>query len=262
MCPVCLLRPADTSEDILPDWARQRIRKLGTFKGGQVPSIRMPMCSTCNGAFNKLYENETAPIMGPMIDGEHRELLPAEQEIVGRWIIKSDLLLALGHAYLTVQEHEVLRRICLDMSVSKRPPHQSFVRLGGFDRMRPVDAPGHPDLHSVGPLPATLSWGATQLGWVSWEIAIGDSRVMEPFVSSCSDNESLVRVWPPQMAAISWPPSQGLVLRDIYTLRAAWQERVWPPPAAARIPVDVGSHKRGIIVAPHPSPDEPQGAYG
>jgi hypothetical protein len=141
------------------------------------------------------------------------------------------------------------------MSVNKRPPHQSFVRLGGFDRTRPVDAPGHPNLHAVGRLPETLAWGATQIGWVSWETAVGDPRVMEPFVRSCSDNDSLVRIWPPKMATISWPPRQGLVLRDIYTLRAAWQERIWPPPPNTRIPMDVGSHSRGIIVAPHPTTD-------
>jgi hypothetical protein len=52
---------------------------------------------------------------------------------------------------------------------------------------------------------------------------------MERFVASCADNESLVRIWPPQLAAVTWSPPIKLVYRDILRLKLAWIERRWPP---------------------------------
>lgn len=253
MCPVCLVNPADTTEDVMPQWVRKRIRKLGVYVGGQVPSVLMPMCRTCNEEFGRRYENETAPILGPMMEGEARALSPSDQQIVGSWIIKTALLSALARSAGETGQREQIRRLCCEMRDHGRPPHQSFVRLAAFDHDQPVDADGHPDLHRTGYLPTLLVRGTNISAHVAWEVAIGAPRQLERFVASCRDNDSLIRIWPPQLASVDWPPPVKLVLRDVLTLKAAWNERRWPPPEDARLPSPIGSPTVGLIVSPHRS---------
>ena len=79
----------------MPQWARKRNRKLGDYLGGQVPSVLIPMCKSCNSLLGRRYENEAAPILGPMMDGEARLLSPSDQELIGSWVIKTLLVGAL-----------------------------------------------------------------------------------------------------------------------------------------------------------------------
>jgi hypothetical protein len=148
VCPLCHTSPADTREDVLPQWARKRIRKLGVYKGNQVPSILLPLCRDCNAAFGRRYENAAAPILGPMTDGESRELSPSDQELIGRWIVKTLLLGALAPDVPAAPgQREQIRRLCCEMRDRGTPPHQSFVRLAGFDPGQPIDRrrpPGSP----------------------------------------------------------------------------------------------------------------------
>jgi hypothetical protein len=252
MCPLCLTNPANTREDVLPQWARKRIRKLGVYKGNQVPSVLLPLCGDCNSAFGRRYENETAPILGPMIDGESRRLSPSDQEVIARWIIKTLLVGALDPAMpAPPAQREQIRRLCCEMRDHGRPPHQSFVRLAAFDPAQPVNANGHDDLHRTGYLPTLLVRATQHMGHVAWEAAIGVPRELERFVASCQDNESLVRIWPPQLVAVQWPPPVKLVYRDILSLRLAWNERRWPPSPDGLLPSPIGSPKVGLIVGPH-----------
>jgi hypothetical protein len=248
-CPLCLANPADTREDVLPQWARKRIRKLGVYKGNQVPSLLLPLCGDCNGTFGRRYENETAPILGPMTDGESRLLSPSDQEIIGRWIIKTLLLGALdpGVAVPAAQRRQI-RRLCCEMRDHGTPPHQSFVRLAAFDPDQPVDTDGHDALHRNGYLPTLLARATQLMGHLAWEVAVGAPREMERFVASCQDNESLIRIWPPQLVSVSWPPPVKLVYRDILTLRLAWNERRWPPSEDGLLPSPLSSPKVGLIV--------------
>ncbi len=244
----------------MPQWVRKRIRKLGVYVGNQVPSVRMPLCKDCNGTFGRKYENETAPILGPMMDGESRFLAPSDQEVVGRWIVKTVLLSALDpRLAVPGPEREEIRRLCCDMRDHGTPPHQSFVRIAGFDRDQPIDADGHDDLHRTGYLP-TLLTRATQIsGHVAWEAGVGAPRELERFVAFSSDNDLLVRIWPPQLVVVQWPPPIKLVYRDILKLKLAWNERRWPPSEDGLLPSPIGSPRVGLIVGPGPSatPDLP-----
>jgi hypothetical protein len=251
MCPVCLENPADTREDIMPQWARKRLRKLGIYVGDRVPSILMPMCRDCNGKFGQRYENETAPILGPMMDGESRLLSTTDQEIIGRWIIKTGLLVGLSQAAAGSPERERIRRFCCVMRDHGTPPHQSFVRLGAFDRDQPIDAEGHGNLHRTGYLPTVHVRGTNVSGHVAWEAAIGEPSELERFVASCADNDSLARIWPPQLTDVVWPPPVKLTYRDVLTLKLAWNERQWPPSPNGLLPSPLGLTTVGLIKRPH-----------
>jgi hypothetical protein len=253
ICPLCLAKPADTREDVLPQWARKRIRKLGTYKGNQLPSVLLPLCRDCNSTLGRRYENETAPILGPMIDGESRLLSPSDQEIIGSWVIKTLLLCALDPSVAVEPgQREQIRRLCCEMRDHKRPPHQSFVRLAAFDCDQPVDAKGNDKLHRPGYLPTLLARATQFMGQVAWEVAIGAPRELERFVASCEDNESLVRIWPPQLVSVSWPPPVKLVYRDVLTLRLAWNEGRWPPSPDGRLPSPIDSPRAGLLLRTPP----------
>jgi hypothetical protein len=252
MCPVCLENPADTREDIMPQWGRKRIRTLGVYVGDRVPSILMPMCQDCNSKFGRRYENETAPILGPMMDGESRLLSTADQEIIGRWIIKTGLLVALNQATTGSPERERIRGYCCVMRDHGTPPHQSFVRLGAFDRDRPIDAGGHSNLHRSGYLPTVQVRGTNISGHVAWEAAIGQPSELEPFIAACVDNDSLALIWPPRLRPVAWPPPVKLTYRDVLTLKLAWNERRWPPSSDDLLPSPIGLPTVGLIKGPQP----------
>ena len=251
-CPVGLANPADTREDVMPQWVRKRIRKLGIYVGDRVPSILMPMCNDCNGKFGRRFENETAPILGPMMDGEHRPLSTADQEIIGRWIIKTALLGALGQAVPGTPERERIRSFCCAMRDHGTPPHQSFVRLGAFDRGVPIDAEGHSNLHQTGYLPTVHVRGANISGHVAWEVAIGEPSELGRFITSCTDNDALALIWPPQLTEVAWPPPTRLTYRDVLTLKLAWTERRWPPSPDGLLPSPIDLPTVGLIKGPHP----------
>jgi hypothetical protein len=252
MCPVCLENHADTREDVMPKWVRKRIRKLGVYVGDRVPSILMPMCKQCNRKFGHRYENETAPILGPMMDGESRLLMTVDQEIVGRWIVKTTLLGALNQTTAGSPDSERIRRFCCSMRDHGTPPHQSFVRLGAFDREQPIDAQGHGNLHRPGYLPTVHVRGANVSGHVAWQVAIGEPSELERFIASCTDNDSLKLIWPPQLTPVAWPPPVKLTYRDVLTLKLAWNERQWPPSSDGLLPSPIGLPTVGLIKGPHP----------
>ena len=135
MCPVCVFRRANTKEDIVPQWARRRFANFGHYPGG-LPSELVPMCSTCNGDFASNFENDAAPLMGPMVAGEpigsgvHALLTPSQQEVIGRWVIKTLLLTYLARSDGPADKLEVTRQILCDMKIRKTPPAQSLVRIG------------------------------------------------------------------------------------------------------------------------------------
>jgi hypothetical protein len=256
-CPLCLVNRADTREDVLPKWARRRLRKLGTYKGNQLPSVLLPLCHDCNGTLGKRFENETAPILGPMMDGNSRVLSPSDQELIGSWIVKTLLLGSLAPDVPALPaQREQIRRMCCEMRDRGTPPHQSFVRLAAFDRDQPVDALGHGDLNRPGYLPTAIARATQFMGHVAWEVVIAPPTELERFVASCPDSDALTRIWPPQLTTINWPSRTKLVLRDILTLRIAWNERCWPPSPDGRLPSPIDSPRAGLIVAPPASTEQ------
>jgi len=251
LCPICKIRRANTKEDIVPEWARRRIRAFGTFPRNQVPSELMPMCSDCNGTFNQNYENDAALLMGPMVSGEPRILTPSDQKLIGSWIVKTMLLLTVAQHNLPPDVVELARIGVLDMKVHKAVPHQTLVRIGSIDPYKfDIQGPRKGNLHGLGRLPDTALFSVATLGYIAWEMAIGDPRLMGPFINSLRDNPSLATVSPPQLAQVAWPSPKPLASHDFDALILAWQEHRWPPPVGVAILPGVTAQARTVIETP------------
>jgi hypothetical protein len=227
---VCEVRPANTKEDILPQWARARLAGLGTFPKNQAPSVLTRLCGDCNGTYARLYENAAAPVLAPMMDGTHCRLRSMDQEVISRWVLKTSLLLFLTKAHdAPVGDRGLARDVLRHLKVQQAEVASSFVRLGACNF---VDAGNVPNeaLHAPGPLPPIAWGGVSTLGCIVWEAAVGDPNDVEPFAQSCPDSDALVRICPSQ-DDVEWPPPRRMIAADIHNLRVAWlSARRWPVP--------------------------------
>lgn len=111
LCPVCGANPANTKEDLVPQWYRNRLKKAIAEDGmeivGQFPSVLMPMCSVGDGMYGRKFENPAAPILSPMmIDGQGIDLNVGQQLTVSRWIFIKVFLELLGRADQTDWQRE------------------------------------------------------------------------------------------------------------------------------------------------------------
>jgi hypothetical protein len=195
----------------------------------------MHLGKQCNHALGQHYENDAAPLIGPMIEGDPTTLSPEHQSTISLWAIKNLLIhrLAKPHPEDTGMTEKV--RDLLNLMVkSPSMPESPIVRIGALEIPR-VPGFARKDLHPDMSLPKVPLFGVHQLGWVVLEAAIADRSVMEPYVNLSPDNPALVRIWPTKQEDIDWPPSALLTSVDIHRLRQAWAGGVWPPSPNQRI---------------------------
>ena len=227
VCPVCSdLRPT-TKEDIIPKWARKVYKDLGSWPGG-VPSELMLMCSPCNKRLGQRFENYAAPLMSPMLRGEPVVLSAADQGFIAGWLAKTTLLSWLRSNH-PVDQLELIRAAVRSVIDRRVPPGASFVRIGLVD---PADWAGPPHEHAwePGPLPPVFLFSVSSLVSLTWELVIGDPDVIDPFIIATPDSDWNVRIWPPQIGGISWPPPNRHSFADMADRRAAYEAMEHPPP--------------------------------
>ena len=270
MCHLCIVKRAGTKEDIIPKWARKRLNTLGEWANGYPTSVLIPLCSECNGAFGERFENRAAPLMGAMMVGEARELQMADQSLIARWIWKTSLLWTLAGGQLKEGPLSYAREALTHMKVNDSMPRSGFVRIGTLDPQRMYSTPWsmmppHPRFyfHSPGELPQYHWYDVGTLGWIMWEAVIGDPKDMEQFINTRLGGEPLVRIWPVDVGAVSWPTS-SLTLTDVEALRRAWRVGRWPPPKDAPTRAGVSHDHAGLKYSPWPLPydDEPSSDAG
>jgi hypothetical protein len=70
------------------------------------------VCKTCNTRWLSVLENDVKPILGPMIRGEDRTLLPDQQRLVAAWAAKTAFMLDLasGEPAIPVGFYQSLRQ--------------------------------------------------------------------------------------------------------------------------------------------------------
>ena len=234
ICPMCSHGPANTKEDIIPQWARDRLKSF-PFPNNQFPSELISICRDCNAGLGKQFENHAGPLLGPMLDGKTVVLSPSDQALIGAWIIKTNCLLHLRSDRISSSDRKTLRTVLLGMIENGRPPIASFVRIGRID---PFDQAGTPagDLHTAGPLPNAFLHAVFSLSHIAAEAVMGDPRIVGPFIMGLNDHPRLHRIWPAQIASVAWPPPESITRSDVEHLRSGWQLLQWPPPAGMTPP--------------------------
>jgi len=220
-CPICLVRPADTKEDVLPQWARRRMARLGEYVGGQHPSILLRICSNCNGTLSRTFEAPAAPILGPMVSGEDQDLDLNAQLTITRWFVKSLLVHNIKVQGTSPTNRTLLRFLTNDSGL----PFPAYLRIG---RLAPTSGAGHSeDLRPTGPFLVPFLATVNTTGHLVADLAIG--HPMPPFVDSQVGIASLIQVSPPMHPLVAWPPPRPVTISDVNRLRASWVAGCWPP---------------------------------
>lgn len=131
-CPICGTQRPRNDEDVLPIWARtfllESVPRDGTW---EFPArVKIRICVECNTQVAKVYEASTAPLLKPMIAGQTViGLTPRQQSLIGRWCIKTVLLLHMKHAMTLGKYHKADGDALLLMNRGGLPPDATSVRI-------------------------------------------------------------------------------------------------------------------------------------
>jgi len=104
LCPFC--GAADIGEEhVWPRWVSRELVAIGggfevtTTHGRERRrslELTVPVCETCNTRWLSTLENDTRPVLAPMIRGESRMLEPDEQHLLATWAVKMAFMLDLA----------------------------------------------------------------------------------------------------------------------------------------------------------------------
>lgn len=108
-------------------------------------------------------------------------------------------------------------------------PHETMVRIGACNPTV-IEDPANLALHNFELMPNVLYYAVNMCGSIAWEVVMANPGTLLDFANSCPNGDPFFGIWPDRQAEIQWPPSGCLTMQDIYFLRVAWQEKVWPAP--------------------------------
>ncbi|MEA2825945.1 MAG: hypothetical protein QOG43_384 [Actinomycetota bacterium] len=108
-CPFCEFAPRISEEHVYPAWMTREFRRLASPSqrpfvfslDGSHPratstiDLTVPVCGPCNNRWLSVLENDVAPLLGPMLRGEDRDLSLNNQRLLATWAVKTALLLNL-----------------------------------------------------------------------------------------------------------------------------------------------------------------------
>ena len=141
-CVFCGSNHQLTKEHGLPVWIDGFISTTGidrTFIGDDhLPRFRgrsrtisgheiRAVCKTCNGGWMSTLEDQSKPLIGPMIMGHETPLSKDAQTIVATWVIKTCLVNALGGPK---SDSTNVRELCEDLYRERKPLEHFPVMIG------------------------------------------------------------------------------------------------------------------------------------
>jgi hypothetical protein len=225
-CPLCLERKKLSAEDIMPRWCRRLVLRLFPPKIGEAPPDRITLriCTECNGRLAALYENSASELVSPMIRRSDRRFSPRDQGIVGRWIIKTTLLLKIKDAILRGADYELERVLLVKMNEAGSPPDGSSVRVASYPAGEDPSADEPANLAELlpgGPPPHIRAFGIHTVGYLAFEVIVSDPADALRFIARTEESDQLVRIWPPSVEDIGYPPARILTQTDIVAIRQA-----------------------------------------
>lgn len=257
-CPICAERRELNDEDVLPQWVRRGWKALveQAFPGlvWQVPSFKFRICTVCNSQMGELFEEQAAPILKPMMAGHVVLLTPRQQGLVGAWITRTNLALSLRRQTMAAslsgtppnEIHEATRAALHAMILTGIPPLRTSVRIGLLDFRGAKDevTPAEKRFQPSPPFPKAILWGSSGFAYLIFDYIVGEPDGVAVLEDRITDEDWLIRVWPPQVEEILWPPPNIFLRGDRDALAQAWGK------AAAR-------HRPEHIHFRHPIPRPP-----
>jgi hypothetical protein len=215
------------NEDVMPTWTRTLLLRLFPPAANQQHPARLKIriCGDCNDRMGSLYENAAAPLLTPMMSGLARSLTVEQEATASAWIIKTTLLFAIRAAVSARLTCEPQRTVLVEMNKEGTPPQGSSVRVGQFPPLSDptVDAPA--DLSRLlpgGPPRQIQTFGIHSLGYLAFEVVVASPRETLDFMARSEQSDRLLRIWPPDLRGVEYPPHQVVTKTDLAALRGAF----------------------------------------
>lgn len=243
-CPICGGNGKQTAEDLMPQWVRRATLSLVPITPEEYPPrMTLRICRSCNSQMAARYEDRASPILAPMMADKPAMLAPRSQSIIGRWFIKTTLLMNLAdqlkHGAIILSDRDALLRMNQDGAVRD----DVSIRIGRYSAVDgdPVETRSQLDRIVPDGYPASTSYySATTLGFVAFELIICESQSALEFASFAAGNQRMIPIWPPRLEPVAWPPPETFTRQDLAAMRAeltrvtgnAGYRKYFQPPSA------------------------------
>jgi hypothetical protein len=202
-----------TDEHVWPRWIS---RQLGGHDGFTMSSPHGPrrtrslditasVCVTCNNRWLSVLERDIQPILGPLIDGKERTLVPHEQRLLATWAVKTALMLDLGSGTPLIPTG-----FYYDLRLRRCPLPGQVVWLGAYRDSQYAVWASHQPLHvgistSEPPNAYVSTFTAFRAVFqVVGHLTRGNMHVDDRRLLAAA----LARIWPPRDEPIDWPPQK------------------------------------------------------
>lgn len=227
-CPLCLELRSRNDEDLMPSWARLEALRLVPPKDLRFypPRLKLRICTACNDNMARRYENGAAPLVKPMMRGAERSLSAGEQRDVSLWAIKTVLVFGIADKFKHRVDYEVWRQLLLRMTDKDVPPGGSSVRIGWW----PVGEEAAIDraatladlLPNRPPQNLQLFMVSSLAHFVMEVVVMSDVVDALDWAARTPDSDWLIRIWPPNVVGVGYPPPRLLTADNIAGLRNAF----------------------------------------
>lgn len=201
----------------------------------QMPSQLLSICRRCNSEMGEKFDDPTAPILKPMMDGYEVTLTPQAQVRVATWLLKYVLLgtlqIIVNPKTGTLQQDEPLRKYLADrlrhMLMTRTPPPGTFVRIAAVNMSdaTPLSVDSIRAYEPANDAPEGVISGAGRFGVFMYDGFIGsEDEVFDLINRAVDDKGRLIRIWPPQVEDVLWPPRPLFSESEYWSLVQAWPQ--------------------------------------
>jgi hypothetical protein len=178
--------------------------------------VKIRICTGCNSLMGRVYEETTAGILKPMIAGEVvPHLSPHAQAIIGRWCIKTIILMHMKHAMTLGKHHRGDADSLLRMNLGGLPPDATSVRVARYIPEAPGSPAGRPLRGSLEGARKLVSTSHSAIGHLAIEVLSGTPPAILDFIDRTKEDDRFVRVWPPRFQNVAFAPREFVTQNDL-----------------------------------------------
>lgn len=212
-CPFCD-GAESTDEHVFPQWLLNELSSIGNLidrgsergpRSLQEIDVTAPICQICNNRWLSVIENDTKPLLAPMIRGEERTLGRDEQERLATWGLKTAMMLDLasGSPVIPTGYFQALRQ-------QREPFDSTFIWLGAYSGSNRAIWAQHSGLHmDVDDTEPANGFVTTFTAFrVIFQVVGHFTRGGAEFSDNRIYKDALVQVWPPRSQSVEWPPNR------------------------------------------------------